>query len=1606
MHKLPRPVLYFVVLLLCTLGAMPASAQSAASGFELALHGDTRVVAGSAARFRGVAYRVRGLAELQPLASARVRARYSAELTRSAAWVELGADRTGFFQIDVPMPSHSEGAASLEISIGDGKDERLFSFPLSFQSPWKVDVMTDRRLYEPGETIHAWLRLRDGQSRRPGAGRDVSFTLSGAGVKNLVRKTGASGVASAKVTIPKEAKEGAYEFIAEIDGRTFRRSYKIGTRSYERLFTELKVSPARASPEQEIKVSVKVTTASGALVRNAQIKVTIGTSNAYGQTDAKGMATVLMRAPAYLEGTSGSVSVVAAVAHPAHGETKAFANLGLEVPLTLSVEAVPSNGALVPGIASVLYLRLSKGDGKPPALGTAIEATGAAFAGGLARGKTDKNGFVTIPTRLPRGAASGDEDRAVTTVIVHIKGTAPRTASLEIDVARAVEVAPSVDKAVVAPGETLTISLRRRPGVAKLAVIVELLSDTGIIEARRVAPGVSQVKMKAPTDRLGVIRVRARPLHQKSVVEGTGSVDAFLVRPPHPSFPTLTADKEVYKVGTTANLTLDAAPGASKSWVALLVRDLAAHAGETPFQMHFLARAFDKAILDPAANSSNTLLRTALADWVYLDPSPIKAPALLDALGAEEAEGYDLGSSRERGLLRDPYPLADELSRRGVGEVMRQIERLLSEALDDGRLSELVARSGNRSNFRARIFEDFEEHPLSLGEGELTLPMLFAADPSFSYNNVGKRVARQRLVQLLVALAVYLDPGDDATLLQRAAAREPSDRWLSRMVERGLIEAEDLADPWGGSFTLRRTKNPALSIAIEAASLELVSPGPDGTLGTRDDIFDPFARAVPAGTAYAIASGEDRLMAQLARLAPGAEVLRRLLEAYQRVTAEVAEEEIGDAVGASVSEGWGTIGTGAYGTVGSGGGSGMGYGSGRGGLRGRSSRAPSVRVGSASTSGGVSGFASVVRERFPSTLYFAPAIAVDPSGKTKLRLPLSEAVTTYLVEAVVWSADGWTWSTKMKIRVDKETVIDAPVPTYATVGDVIRLPVRIGNRSSSDRRLDVAVFAPGKQDAPMAERKGVLVPGKDAVVEVVDLKLTTATKGSITVGVRSPQGVALDAVRRPITVQRAARRVRKSVDILAGATKAGSKAEGKADVLRLSVDERAIEREGSQVLIRVGAGLFELAPKASMSQWAAAWTGEVKLDRRMMQGLASHTTAALALSVGVTWAHKGVDDLSMAEALRSLTAALDQTGQIDDKEERLSSRATALILLAPATRDINARRPLDEDLQAVLRKLRKDVQSTVAEVSGNPKLWAQVAAALALTAPKGHKLARVRELVRRVRRHILVVGPHTWVATASGVHETSALLALAELRLGAQKRGLALLRTLAKLAQTKRLKRPLIMAYARVAAEEASPGGPPSQINLHVDGKTRRVPLDGGVARVPLPELSRPGVHSISVDTGASAPALYYLEATSEHGLPWGVVPKTAGSIVASIDGEIGAVGRQGKLVLTVRNRSPRTISNPIVELSLPAGTELDDSAKREIRRHTRGASEATRGTLRLRLAGLPPGSKRKISLGFRWSVGGKLQGLGIASFPENRPDDISIVSPRVLSIHAAKVAP
>ncbi len=1572
-------------LLTLVAGENAAFAQGKASGFELAFHGSREVVAGKIARFRGVAYRVHGLAELRKIPAARVRGRVVLDENGAQPWQEFTANSSGFFQVGIPIPEFAKGAPLLEVEVGTGNEKRIFEFPLTLIPEFLVDVHTDRKLYETGEKIHAWIRVRDSQSLRPVSNIPVAIAVAkGAESKH---RSGEAGVVSLVHEIPKGTDEGNYAVVASIGGTTYRAAYRVGTRSYDRIFAKISVSPKSVAPNQMVDVSIAVTGLSGASVRNAQIKLRFAGRERLLQTDDTGVAVVKIASPSFLDGQQSRAIVTAVIEHPAFGQTKAFSSFELVVPQTMTVDAVPDNGALVPELASNIYFSLSEGGETVPPVGTEIVVTGACIPGGSARGKTDKHGIVVISAKLPRGAASGEEGETLTSVIVQVQGPAPTTVPMKIAVARESEVIPRVDTVVVAPGEEISIELFRRASAKRTPIVVEMLSDGKIVRSRLLRAGVRRLRMRSPSDMLGVFLVRARPLHQKSVVEGTGSVDAFLVRPAQPSFASLESSKKTYKVKGMAQLSLRTNPKSKKSWVAVVARDLTAHAGERSFQRWFLSGAFDQAVLDPASKTATTLLRMALSGYVQTEEVPEKALPLLDELGDPGEESYDLDSSIVRGVMRDPFPLSEELSRRGVGQVMNRIEEILSEAVADGTLSDLVIRTREKSRFRPAVFDEFDEIPRTLGEGELTLAMLHRADPAFTFDNVGRRVARRQLVGLLVALAYYLDPGDDASPEMRGAAKEPKDRWLSRMVQRGLVEPESLRDPWGKLFELRASKSPAVSIAVHAASLELVSAGPDGRFGTKDDIDDPFERTVPAGTTYAVASGEDLLMENLGLLSPGPDVLQRLLAAYQRVSAEVFEEERGDAVGASMSMGFGGIGSG-------GGGRGYGSGSGHGKMGARRSSSPSVRIGRAGSSG-VRGFGNVLRQKFPATLFFASAIPVDPSGTTQIDIKLSDAVTSYKVEAIVWSEDGWTWSANTTFEVAKETVIDTPLPSFATVGDRLQLPIRVTSRAANARMLAVSVYASDKPNHLLVNNKELKSPANDTVIYPLELLLPKAMDGAITVGVRSKNGLALDAVQRPIVVRESARRVRKRVELLSSGS----------DTLLLNIHKMAIPRKGSEILVRMGASVFELKAQNYLSDWASAWT-ETPSTLHSKALLSSAEGSKLAAALASSWTSTKVSDKLVSKALKKLTVEIHTQTSSLARDQSLTALSRILLSLSPVSQDMNARKKLAPDIRAVLRSLRKVVRSGSAAQFGNIHTTALSAASLALTEPKNGDWGHVRELLRRLRREEVQVGGFRWIATEEGGHATSALVALAELQLGKRKRALALLRTLSKLHLGSRGLDPWTSTLARVVALRASAGTKDSTLVMRVDGKSQRLAWSEGLLRIPADALSQPGVHRIEIDPGTNVPTLYYLQASGEYGLPWDIKPGRKGSITVAIEGKVRGHNQNSELVLVIRNRSPRTIASPIIEVSLPAGAELDRETKKLLRGYLKEELGQSGGTMHLALRGLAPGASVRVPLPLRWSVGGRLQGLGIASYPAGKPDDLSVLQPRILTIKSAKGTP
>lgn len=1592
-----RPITILTIAI--TLTTMPhlvlaeRSPAQQRTGLELHLSTSDEAYYGREHRLRGTAFEVLGLAELRALPNARIRARCG------GAWSEVNAGADGRFELTVQIPENpsfgENDSPHIDLEISHDQDRRELRRDVTLRSPIGLTARNDRVEYEPGETVHTWARVYDVRTRRPLANQLVVFHHAQQGPVEI--RTSAAGIAAIEHHLPDEPGTVITQVSVRVGDSPLSASttidYRVGNRATTDLFITAAATPETVAPGENVSIAVQVRSPSGFPVRGASVSLTINGTISRATTDFTGEATFETAAPAYSDSANGRVGFGVNVRHPGYGSADAGGSYSIRPPDSYEVEAVYRHGGVVPETDAELILSVFRLSGTAPATDSRVTISGPVVPGGQASATVDRHGFVSLPIRADRSTyarhlGQGDcRGSTATTIDVAIDSDPPQELELCLPVLEDALVATSLRQPAVAPGEPIEVAISRRPAVARRPVVVELFAQIGghleLVDAVIVPSSADQARFVAPEDRLGLFVIHARPLlderfdidraldEEELTIEGRGVFESLLVRPRTPTFPTLSLDEPLYRVRERAQLTITTPSSAPRSYAAVLVRDLAQHQGERPFREYFLRRSLRRAVLDPSTPEARLLIRAALAARHHLD------------------------TDEEQGVARDPIRLAHQLILQDARRWMNSIEELLEDALEHETVDELVVSEGGRRRFRANIIALATEArteadaPRTLGGGIATADMLRALDGSFTFDNVARRVARKRLVRLLGVLAHYLDPENNSTGRPRGRSSEPPERWLSELVRRGIIAPADLHDPWGGTYVLRRTgRTPRFTVAVEAEGYQLLSPGPDGRIGTADDVADPLARAVPEGSLYARACGEDLLMARFATLSPGSAALTDLLEAYARLNDEALEELTGDALGMV-----------GYGR----GGGGSGYGSGYGSLGGRGrGRAPSIRMGAANARG--YGLGGIVREDFPATLLFIPEEQLDASGQTNVTIPLADAPTTYIVETIVWRSDGWVWSADERLRVDQELLVDAPLPDSASVGDELQLPLRIANRTSRPRTIRLRLSAEDDLGLEAIDTPAVEVPPRDAVEVPVTLRFRQVAEGAITIRAFENGDRQVDAVRRSIAVRADRRRASESTEgVIDGS---GS--------LTLTVPEGATPVGTNRLTVAVGPEIFIREMSDSWTRWFDALLDR-PLNSENRPSPFEHnqlrnggSTVTLAQLVSANWRSPQISANLLGRAIEILTDSVEAV-EVESQRD-LYSLAQLLMLLAPAQRQLESRPSLRRDLERLLRALRVKLESGATLFSEAPWLDARVAAALLWSASDTDPNARAIELTERARGGLVTVGDQRWLEGGADdnvddqLFIASTFLALDELRLGNRDEAFRLIRSLAQLNHASDGMLPEVRGLQhedRVMAASAvtalSQGRLPRSIEILVDGEQHTIPLDPFRGELQLPALGEAGEHTIEVAQDCGA--VLYLRAEAEYTAPWSSPPPLVGPFAISIDGEIGELDRRSNLTLTIRNRVPRLLRSSTVEVSLPAGVEIDEHARRQIRARTSRDIEVSSSSLILRLRPLGPRREVTIPLSWLWTTAGRLNGLGVTAHSLDRPEALSIAPSQVVEV-------
>jgi uncharacterized protein YfaS (alpha-2-macroglobulin family) len=158
-----------------------------------------------------------------------------------------------------------------------------------------------------------------------------------------------------------------------------------------------------------------------------------------------------------------------------------------------------------------------------------------------------------------------------------------------------------------------------------------------------------------------------------------------------------------------------------------------------------------------------------------------------------------------------------------------------------------------------------------------------------------------------------------------------------------------------------------------------------------------------------------------------------------------------------------------------------------------------------------------LREHFPETLVWRPAIETDARGRAQLKFKLADNITTWKLALVASTADGQIGMAEREIRSFLPFFAELDPPKVLTEGDEISLPVVLRNYLDARQSVDLQM-KPESWFAPLGPfRKRAEVGPNDSARETFDFRAVT----SITDGkqrVTALGSTVSDAIEKTVSV--------------------------------------------------------------------------------------------------------------------------------------------------------------------------------------------------------------------------------------------------------------------------------------------------------------------------------------------------------------------------------------------------------------------------------------------------------------------------------------------------------
>lgn len=1101
---------------------------------ETALSSGQEFYAGAAAVMRCEVHGVKNLAETVPLAHAAVEIKLKDKDGKVTDVYKGQAGTNGIAAVQFQMPKLAPGSYKMEVLTRSTLGEEKLERDIKVKSAPKILLTSDKPLYQPGQVMHLRALALNSYDLTPATGSDLQFEVEdGKGNKVFKRslKTSDFGIASIDFQLASEVNQGDYQIRATMGDVQQGKTVTVKPYVLPKFKTDVKTDKRFYLPKETINGDLQSDYFFGKPVAGATVKVTASTFDVafkdfqtwQGKTDANGHVKFEIKLPDYfvgqpLEKGNALVKLEVKVTDTAdHAETATRTYPVSNQPVQISL--IPEGGRLVPGMENRIFAAAIYPDGTPAQCNVDLWQGNKTDGKPLASLKTNEAGlaeFSVIPK--PEQFRPGDWGQRPVEVLggqvrevwgqkslfdltaraQDAKGNKAQTTVALTSEPMGENVVLRLDKAIYKGGETIKVDIRTSAGLPTTYLDVVRSGQTMLTKWLDVKDGRAGDKLDLPPSLFGTLEIHAyQMLGGGEIIRDSRVV---YVNPPGDLKIKVEADKAEYEPGKEGKIRFEVTDAQGKPMPAalgVLVVDEAVYAlQDMQPGLEKVYFTLQEELLKPKVEihyRPSQGIDTLVREPQLGEGQQQVAEVLLTAVKPKPPARWDVNPALERRQRMDQV-LAS------VGGALFQYASNNTFQVQDKKTGtwkfapEVLEKALQPYGWNLKTFTDPFGNPLALEN-------LAKLEPNFSPDSLGRAVTQQRL-QLL-------HNGMQNVVNQNRAQWFKDGQWSlpADVVERAAasvgLQKNGIQDAWGRPIQLAKAKKKDGPFVL-LGEFELVSTGPDGKRGTDDDVR--LGQAQNWWTAHAWWLSPERLDALTKQLQGQNFFMRGARNEQFLMRAGLGALDNAEAVFAPGLPGAGV------------------GGAGRPPLAEMPKAKKDVDPAKADDKGASAGDTSAaapalkVREYFPETMFWQPALITDDRGVAMLPLTFADSITTWRLTASASARSGFLGGVTSPLRVFQPFFVDLDLPVNLTRNDEVAFPVAVYNYLKDRQPVKLELQ---KEDwFELTDGQGLsrsldLKPGE---VTSVKFRIRAVKIGHLPLTVKAFGSTKSDAIRRIIEV--------------------------------------------------------------------------------------------------------------------------------------------------------------------------------------------------------------------------------------------------------------------------------------------------------------------------------------------------------------------------------------------------------------------------------------------------------------------------------------------------------